>query len=86
MEASCGWLSTRRPGTEARSANKTAGRCPYNEVLETVVEVLRERGREIFRQVEATNRRNTGSIPRFVNEDLAEKIRRRRGLTFATGS
>ncbi len=50
------------------------------------MEVLRERGREIFRQVEATNRRNTGSIPRFGNEDLAEKIRRRRGLTFTTDS
>jgi uncharacterized damage-inducible protein DinB len=35
---------------------------------------------------EATNRRNTGSIPRFGNEDLAEKIRQGRGLTFTTGS
>jgi hypothetical protein len=60
-----------------------------------VVEVLRERGREIFRQklgegvlsvFEAPNRRNTGSIPRFGNEELAEKIRPRRGLTFTTGS
>jgi hypothetical protein len=52
------------------------------------VEVLRERGSEIFRQIfiKATNRRNTGSIPRFGNEDLAEKIRRRRGLIFTTGS
>jgi len=62
---------------------------------QTVVEVLRERGREILRQehgedvlslFEAPNRRNTGSIPRFGNEDLAEKIRRRRGLTFTTDS
>ncbi len=60
---------------------------------ETVVEVLRERGREISRQkpgegvlsvFEAPNRRNTGSIPRFGNEELAEKIRPRRGLTFTT--
>ncbi len=50
------------------------------------MEVLRERGREIFRQIEAPNRRNTGSIPRFGNEELAEKIRTRRGLTFAMGS
>ena len=59
------------------------------------MEVLRERGGEIFRQklgedvlslFEAPNRRNTGSIPRFGNEELAEKIRPRRGLTFTTGS
>ena len=30
-----------------------------------MVEVLRERGREIFRQIKAPDRRNTGSIPRF---------------------
>jgi hypothetical protein len=59
------------------------------------VEVLRERGREIFRQelgedvlslFEAMNRRNTGSIPRFGNEDLAEKIRQVGGLTLTTDS
>ena len=50
-----------------------------------VVKVLRERGREVFRQIKAPNRRHTGSIPRFGNAELAEKIRPRRGLTFATG-
>ena len=50
------------------------------------MEVLRERDREIFRQVEAPDRRQTGSMPRFGNEELAEKIRSRRGLTFTTGS
>ena len=55
---------------------------------QTVVEVLRERGGQIFRHIfiKAPNRRNTGSIPRFGNAELAEKIRPRRGLTFATGS
>ena len=50
------------------------------------MEVLREREREILRQIKAPNRRNTGSISRFGNAELAEKIRPRRGLTFATGS
>jgi len=50
-----------------------------------VVEVHRERKREIFRQIKAPNRRNTGSISRFGNAELAEKIRFRRGLTFTTG-
>ena len=53
-----------------------------------MVEVLRERRGEIFRQIfiKAPSRRNTGSIPRFGNKELAEKIRPRRGLTFTTGS
>ncbi len=54
-------------------------------VKQTVVGVLRERGREVFRQIKAPNRRNTGSIPRLGNAELAEKIRPRRGLTSATG-
>ena len=50
------------------------------------MEVHREREREIFRQIEAPGRRNTLRISRFGNEELAEEIRSRRGLTFATGS
>jgi len=36
-----------------------------------VEEVLRERGREIFRQIKAPNRRNTASMPRFGNAEMA---------------
>ena len=50
----------------------------------SVAEVLRDRGREILRQIKAPKRRNAGSIPSFGNAELAEKIRPRRGLTFAT--
>jgi len=49
------------------------------------VEVHRGRERGVLRQIEAPNRRHTGSIPRFGNEELAEKTRSRRGLTFTTG-
>jgi len=39
----------------------------------------------MFRQIKAPNRSNTVCLPRFGNAELAEKIRPRRGLTFATG-
>jgi len=38
-----------------------------------------------IRQIKAPNRRNTASMPRFGNAEMAEKIRPRRGLTFSTG-
>jgi hydroxyacylglutathione hydrolase len=50
-----------------------------------VAEVHRDREREILRQIEAEDPTNTGSIRGSDNEELAEKIRSRRGLTFATG-
>jgi hypothetical protein len=52
---------------------------------QAVVEVHRAPERGIFRQIKAQNRRNTGSISRFCNAELAEKTRSGRGLTFTTG-
>jgi hypothetical protein len=50
-----------------------------------VVKVRSRWEREIFRQIEALDRSNIGNIARFGNEELAEKIRFRRGPTFTTG-
>jgi hypothetical protein len=50
-----------------------------------VVEVLRERERGILRQIEAEDPTNTGTIGEADDEELAEKTRSRRGLTFTTG-
>ncbi len=56
----------RNAGLTGRRSVRTASR------EQPVVEVLRERGREVFRQIKAPNRRHTGSIPRFGNAELAE--------------
>ena len=49
------------------------------------MKVNRRRGREIFRQIKAQNHSHTVVFRGFCNAELAEKIRSRRGLTFATG-
>ena len=59
------------------------------------MKVSRRRDREIFRQTalalrpsgaKAPNHRHTGVFRGFGNEELAEKIRSRRGLSFTPGS
>ncbi len=42
------------------------------------------REREIVRQIKAPNHRHTGVLRGFGNDELTEKIRSRRGLSFAT--
>ncbi len=48
------------------------------------MKVLREREREVFRQIKTLNRMDMGDLQRFWNEELAEKSRSRRDLTRAT--
>ena len=65
----------------------TVGQTMMKFLTDKVVELLASEARspEIFRQIKAPNRRHAGSILRFGNAELAEKVRPRRGLPFATG-